>query len=640
MPRAKFRKWLLLTLVFLTALPALACSLSISPGTPGANPTLPAGQSPTPIPAPDDKPPAGDSSIMPPRADVLTLGSPQALGSQEIDPTGGTIQVSQPNTPLDGLTIEVPAGAYSQTTAFELTVQPVEASDLGDEYSLLTPLINVENGDQYAEEFMVLTIPVQIPEGHFAMAVEYDPAVGLVDGWSVLAQDATSITVATRHFSSLFILSILKGELDGNIDTGFKQGVDNWHYRNWGSYIAPHGHCAGQSLTAMYYYDHLKGGGPGLYGRYDNYSSNYAETPTMWGDDVQAYRLASTAQTKTNWDGRTRKFFQLMKTKLNNDLMSYYALAFMMKMTGQPQYVSIKSEDGSGHALIAYRKYADRFYVSDPNWPQPNARRAIVYNRGTKTFESYFSGANAGETGKEYNRIYYNGKHEIVSPEELGLLWNQLMAAKVGDGLFPQVVWREVMAGAGGEVAWGDRIRENHIVNGDLIKIASITDIADYQVHIFSGPPPNPPRSGPHSGDDVLSLRIGSGRTTYGFSLFGKKDGRYTWVGFDWITFVKSYAGTWHSTGLCGEQDEFPYHWSVSIMEHRDENLVGTIHFHNCPNGGQAIYHVTGQVPSNSDTLTLQGTLSDAWGDLEDTARESVTFTVSPNGAPQPNLAP
>ncbi|MBK7303284.1 MAG: hypothetical protein IPI90_08535 [Saprospiraceae bacterium] len=37
-------------------------------------------------------------------------------------------------------------------------------------------------------------------------------------------------------------------------ESGFRPGIDDWEYPNQGSYIDLEGHCAGQSLTAMWYY--------------------------------------------------------------------------------------------------------------------------------------------------------------------------------------------------------------------------------------------------------------------------------------------------------------------------------------------------------------------------------------------------
>jgi len=40
-----------------------------------------------------------------------------------------------------------------------------------------------------------------------------------------------------------------------DIDSGFRPGIDDWEFTNYGSYITPDGECEGQSLTALWYYD-------------------------------------------------------------------------------------------------------------------------------------------------------------------------------------------------------------------------------------------------------------------------------------------------------------------------------------------------------------------------------------------------
>ena len=177
----------------------------------------------------------------------------------------------------------------------------------------------------------------------------------------------------------------------------------------------------------------------------------------------------------------------------------------------------------------------------------------------------------------------------------LGALWNQLKAANVGDGLFPDYSWRELVAGPTGALTWGDQIHDNHVVSGDKIVFRPVTGGFERGVYIYVGAPggPEPPKlSGPFDETVILNTQNIPGRATYGLALLGKRGERWKWVGFDWITLIKSHAGTWYSPGRCDEQDEFPYRWSVSLLEHSDENLEGTIHFHKCPNGGQAIYGV------------------------------------------------
>ena len=112
----------------------------------------------------------------------------------------------------------------------------------------------------------------------------YDEVTGKIEALPAIVSDDNSITVETRHFSTstisgglqlnkklnessfanIVISSIKESALSGQsvISSGFTPGIDDWEFINYGSYISPGGHCAGQSMTSMwYFYDKkLKGG--------------------------------------------------------------------------------------------------------------------------------------------------------------------------------------------------------------------------------------------------------------------------------------------------------------------------------------------------------------------------------------------
>jgi len=89
---------------------------------------------------------------------------------------------------------------------------------------------------------------------------------------------------------------ISKTLLQTDIDSGFRPGIDDWQFPNYGSYITTNGNCEGQSLSAMwYYYNQPDGKDLCLYGRYDN-NGNQPATPSFWQDDSLAIRFCSVIQ--------------------------------------------------------------------------------------------------------------------------------------------------------------------------------------------------------------------------------------------------------------------------------------------------------------------------------------------------------
>ena len=147
-----------------------------------------------------------------------------------------------------------------------------------------------------------------------------------LEGMPLLALSGDRITVLTQHFSDLVVSKVKRATLDGTaIDTGLRPGVDDWQFVNEGSTIAPSGHCAGQSLSAMWYYfeQRLAAGERPLYGRFDNNDYGFGTIDFQW-DDSWGYRLASTVQ-REQWD---RGRGVLSAAGAVSDSLTWYAFAF------------------------------------------------------------------------------------------------------------------------------------------------------------------------------------------------------------------------------------------------------------------------------------------------------------------------
>ena len=215
---------------------------------------------------------------------TVTLGTEVSVASQSISNTsGGTITISKPGDPLDGFVLGIPPNSYTNNRTFEVSYAPITGQTFGNDIEPITPMLKVDNGGGSSNETMSVRVPVKVPEGYFAMGFIYDDKTKQLEGMPTVAMDPESITVGTRHFSDFFISMILKTDLEGDIDSHFRPGIDDWEFDNPGSYIAPGGYCAGSTLTAMwYYYTQPDGKDLTLNGRYDN-NGNKPATPDLCG---------------------------------------------------------------------------------------------------------------------------------------------------------------------------------------------------------------------------------------------------------------------------------------------------------------------------------------------------------------------
>ena len=155
------------------------------------------GEGPVPAAEPANRPVTG----------ALKLGPAIDLGAGSADATGGAITVNVAGDPLNGLTIDVPAGTYSSTVSFTLSERPITGSPFAAAgLTPVSPLLTVMNGGVVAAgDPVTVHFPATIPAGASAAAFYYDAKTGGISPLTVVDQSATGVTVATAHFTDLFL---------------------------------------------------------------------------------------------------------------------------------------------------------------------------------------------------------------------------------------------------------------------------------------------------------------------------------------------------------------------------------------------------------------------------------------------------
>lgn len=374
----------------------------------------------------------------------LKFGKKQSLASEKVTSLGSEITFDTGSSDGRQAVLQVPGKAYEEETTFKISSREVEENNLGEHFNPITPLLTIDNGHKSASGLMLLTIPISIAEDEFAMAFFYDRKTGLLEALPLVKLTTKELTVATEHFSDVVVSKIEESELKGiDIDTGFEPGYDDWQFPNKGSLIAPSGHCAGQSITAMWYYveKHKAASERKLYGRYDNNDFGMG-TIDFWEDDSWGYRFASTIQRKA-WAERLFDVFKALN--LISDRYIFYAFAYSMLLTKNPQFVVIyrfdaDGEIAGGHAIIAYKIKDNVIFVADPNKPGI-ANRKIVFNEKTNKFEPYSSAANATDLaagkGYKYPSINYMAVSAMIGWDMVGREYQNLLDKKAGDDVFP-----------------------------------------------------------------------------------------------------------------------------------------------------------------------------------------------------------
>jgi len=311
---------------------------------------------------------------------TLTTGKVIEAAVTQVSSGGGAVSVTDTSSPLNGLKLEVPANSYKEEVQFIISYAPIEKHNFGKNFNPVTPLIKIENGGNYSTDLMTVTIPVNIPEGNFAMGFYYDENNNTLEGMPLIDAGKNYVTIATRHFSSFTISSIADTMLTGDVDTGFKPGVDDWQISNWGSVIVG-SQCVGQSISSIWYYQQQPdGGSTHLFNRYDNDGNTVFKTPDFEYDDSLAIKLTTSLQLDYE-ENNLASERKLRETSRIDDEATLKLFRYSMLVTRFPQLLVIASGMG-GHALVAYKISNNAIYVADPNIPGDTS---ITYQYDTTT---------------------------------------------------------------------------------------------------------------------------------------------------------------------------------------------------------------------------------------------------------------
>ena len=386
---------------------------------------------------------AGDARPGTVSAGPLEVGAPIASAHDTIGPDGGTIVLDE--AAGDGFELEVPAGALATDTTIDVTAAPIEAIDDGPLVTPLSPLYTVHAGDVYFADLVEITVPVEVPTGWVAMGFLVDADTGRLEGMPLLRSDEHSLTVATRHFSSLFVSGVIETLLPTSVSTGFDPTADTWQFPNEGTAIAPFGHCAGMSLTEMWFFVeqhpvcdcHLRG-------RYDDAMAFPVgpATPSRWVDDVRGLRWATSVQkdvpwtTSAGWDVAWKAMYQL------DPALQLAAFRYSMALTGEPQLVSLSTATGTpSHAIVAYAVEGDTILVADPNSPN-RTDTSIEYLPSSAAFRPFVSALSSDSPSITFTAIGYAAKSALFDWDSIGRRFAEAEAGTIGMDRFatPDVV--------------------------------------------------------------------------------------------------------------------------------------------------------------------------------------------------------
>lgn len=439
---------------------------------------------------------------------------------------GGSLVVANGSDPVSGLTITVPAGSYADARMFTVASAPIYGDSFGAYFTAVSPLITISNDGGYANHLLQVKIPVKKAAGDFAMAFFYDGTAQTLEGLPLIAEDDTSVTVATRHFTypgtassaRLVVTAIPEQTLRRLVPfvSRFWRGIDDWAFPNYGSSLWPAGHGPGQTLSALWYYHTQRlPGGPRLA------TLLPGESAALWEDDTAGYRFASLTQTAVDWE----KLHLLLTSELPvlSGQRTWDAFAYALLLTAAPQLITLEAPGSKGQAMLINNAGSSYLGVVDPNFPGDTNRR-IAYDGST--LAAYITGDTAQKVDVAFDRFRYPGVSALIPWTEIGELWPAVQAGTIGNNDFPDFTLQQVLAD-------GSRIvlDTGTVIQADHITLAvRVGDRNDYLTP-FSA---DGTRLATTAATLIVPLALGENRI--GLCVSQGADPRDRWEGFRWIS--------------------------------------------------------------------------------------------------------
>ena len=504
-----------------------------------------------------------------PKSGKISTGESIEEISVNIGPNGGTVMVSNPESPINGLTITVPSESYAETRTYSVSYSEISEHELGEYFNPISPLITIKNGGGYSDEAFDVKIPISKGDDEFTVGILYDEITGKIEILPTISQDESSITVNTRHFATSTISSgtTLKKGMDGSslgnlvissikesvislqavVSSGYTPGIDDWEFPNFGSYISPGGHCAGQSMTSMwYYYEKTLKGEPSLFHRFDHINSS-TNPGVLWQDNPYGYRFASTIQEDFDWENWARN----VKIQSYLQPLTWKTFIAAILMTGEPQSVIIReSSTGAGHAMVVYKINVTegKMYIADPNYPNNRGTngtesiRTINYSNGK--FEPYGSYLKVGDPGTVFDQIAFFGKTANIAWPQIAKRYEELQTEKIGNDRFPK--YDLYMKSDNNEIGFFDGI----VVDTDTLKLFLKSSECEYELagtdnyqvlRVYDENTGIEIAKSGSSNKGILSLQLKPGENTIGLEMcggkkYGDKISLYHYVDFKWFT--------------------------------------------------------------------------------------------------------
>jgi hypothetical protein len=353
--------------------------------------------------------------------------------SGTIGNSGGTIEVTDPNSPIKGAKVIVPQDSIDSDLNVNISINYTD--------TLPGPVNTNEPNAVVAGKIIVLTkdsnydfllpVTVTIPYSDALLNPGDIPAVFYWDttynkymsvGVKNIDTVNKTITFTTIHFTSFVPIAVVGLATNlFNVDTSFKTTVDGFFHPNYTSFSAKGGNCFGMATYSLWYYEIKKAiDGEGLHKKY------LQGDPTRWDDDTIARELIARSFLASSQPWAQLQF--LFEAYALSDEQTGLLLISALKITNAPQVLLMGNLlEPATHAVLVYKYENGKFYIYDNNFPEEDD---VTLDWGVLGFGTYTKGG--------YTKFGFDSASSGVNPTVFETLyagaeagWPNSMFAKI-----------------------------------------------------------------------------------------------------------------------------------------------------------------------------------------------------------------
>jgi hypothetical protein len=117
----------------------------------------------------------------------------------------GVIRVEKKGSPVDGLQIIVPPGAYDTEQTFTIKFTQVKKFNVPD--YVISPLISITGPQQPANGFLIIKIPCKVPANSQAVVFFYDDKDKFTDSLPPGPRDVGYVTAMTKVLKDMVVVA-------------------------------------------------------------------------------------------------------------------------------------------------------------------------------------------------------------------------------------------------------------------------------------------------------------------------------------------------------------------------------------------------------------------------------------------------